>query len=79
MIPCDFLAPAQSHNPLGEHHRLLLANFLAQPEALMKGRSEKEARAEMAALAVKGADLERLVPHECFPATGRATPLSSAS
>lgn len=53
LIPCDFLAPAMSHNPLGEHHHILLSNFFAQTEALMTGRSEEEARA---ALQQKDAD-----------------------
>ncbi len=46
LIPADFLAAAQSHNPLGEHHQILLANFFAQTEALMKGRTQQEAQAE---------------------------------
>lgn len=41
LIPCDFLAPAQSHNPIGDHHQKLLANFFAQTEALMEGKTEK--------------------------------------
>ncbi|MBW2144390.1 MAG: glucose-6-phosphate isomerase [Deltaproteobacteria bacterium] len=41
LIPCDFLAPARSHNPVGKHHRILLSNFFAQTEALMKGKTEK--------------------------------------
>ncbi len=47
LIPCDFLAPAQSHNPLGQHHTLLLANFFAQTEALMRGKTAEEARDEL--------------------------------
>src|SRR6195952_594123 len=39
LIPCDFIAPAQSHNPIGEHHTLLLSNFFAQTEALMNGKT----------------------------------------
>ncbi|MEZ4670853.1 MAG: glucose-6-phosphate isomerase [Anaerolineae bacterium] len=49
LIPCDFLAAAQTHNPLGNHHELLIANFLAQTEALMKGKTGDEVRAEFAA------------------------------
>ena len=41
-IPCDFIAPAVSHNPIGEHHKILLSNFFAQTEALMNGKSRKE-------------------------------------
>ncbi|RYF10874.1 MAG: glucose-6-phosphate isomerase, partial [Flavobacteriales bacterium] len=45
LIPCDFIAPAKSHNPLGEHHTFLLSNFFAQTEALMNGKTEEEVRA----------------------------------
>ncbi|MHC1711052.1 MAG: glucose-6-phosphate isomerase [Solidesulfovibrio sp.] len=48
LIPCDFLAPARTHNPLGKHHEMLLSNFFAQTEALMRGKTEDEARAELA-------------------------------
>ena len=44
LIPCDFIAPTESHNAIGDHHRILLANFFAQPEALMKGRTLEEAK-----------------------------------
>lgn len=47
LIPCDFLAPAQSHNPIGDHHTILLSNFFAQTEALMKGKTADEVRAEL--------------------------------
>ncbi len=50
LIPCDFLAAATTHNPVGEHHAMLLANFLAQPEALMRGRTLDEVKAENPAL-----------------------------
>ena len=50
LIPCDFLAAANSHHPAGEHHALLLSNFLAQPEALMRGKTLAEVRAENPAL-----------------------------
>ena len=53
LIPCDFLAPAISHNPLGDHHPKLLANFFAQTEALMNGKTEAEARAEFGSLRQK--------------------------
>lgn len=46
MIPCDFIAPAISHNPVGEHHKILLSNFFAQTEALMNGKSKKELQQE---------------------------------
>jgi len=66
LIPCDFLAPAISHNPLGEHHKLLIANFLAQPEALMKGKTEGEVRAELVDSGLSAEDLARLVPAKMF-------------
>jgi glucose-6-phosphate isomerase len=66
LIPCDFLASVETHNPIGEHHKLLLANFFAQTEALMKGRNEAEARAELTAQGLTGAALEALVPHKIF-------------
>lgn len=66
LIPCDFLAAAQSHNPLEEHHPILLSNFLAQTEALMKGRTPEEARAELTAEGYSGEQLSRLVPAKTF-------------
>lgn len=67
MIPADFLAPAQSQNPLGEHHPILLSNFFAQTEALMKGKTEAEVRAELAKANLSERKLEQLVPHKVFP------------
>jgi glucose-6-phosphate isomerase len=67
LVPCDFLASVETHNPIGEHHTLLLANFLAQTEALMQGRSEAEARAELEAAGIKGEALAALLPHKVFP------------
>ncbi len=67
LIPCDFLAAAHSHNPMGEHHPILLSNYLAQTEALMKGRTPEEARAELIAAGYTGEQLEKLVPAKTFP------------
>lgn len=67
LIPCDFLAPAKSHNPLGEHHTLLISNFLAQTEALMRGRTTAEAREELAKAGVTGEELEQLAAAKTFP------------
>ena len=67
MIPADFLAPLHSHNALGEHHAILLANCFAQTEALMLGKSATEARAELLAQGLSGDALETLLPHKVFP------------
>ncbi len=67
LIPADFLAPARSHHPVGEHHAILIANFLAQTEALMKGKTEDEVRAELLAQGVHDEDLALLVPAKTFP------------
>ncbi len=67
LIPCDFLAAAQSQNPLGDHHTLLLSNYFAQTEALMKGRTPDEARAELVKEGHTGATLEMLVAAKTFP------------
>lgn len=67
MVPADFLAPAHSHNPLGDHHAILLSNFFAQTQALMKGKNAAEARAELEAAGVSGSELEALLPHKVFP------------
>ena len=66
LIPCDFLAAVNSHNPLGEHHPILLSNFLAQTEALMKGKTFEEARAELAAQGYSGTQLETLAAAKTF-------------
>jgi glucose-6-phosphate isomerase len=57
----------ESHNPIGEHHAILLSNFFAQTEALMKGKTAEEARAELEAAGMKGAALKALLPHKVFP------------
>ncbi len=66
LIPCDFLAPAQSHNPVGDHHRILLSNFFAQTEALMKGKTEDEVRVELESQGMSDEKIERLLPHKVF-------------
>jgi glucose-6-phosphate isomerase len=67
LIPCDFLAAAESQTPLGDHHAKLLANFFAQTEALAFGKSEAEARAELAGQGLAGEALAALLPHKVFP------------
>ncbi|MGD8743305.1 MAG: glucose-6-phosphate isomerase [Granulosicoccaceae bacterium] len=66
LIPCDFIAPVESHNPVGEHHAILLSNFFAQTEALMKGKTADEARAELEAEGMSGEALLALLPHKVF-------------
>lgn len=66
LIPCDFLAAAQTHNPLGEHHLMLLSNFLAQPEALMRGKDEAEVHAELLAAGLSEAEIAFQLPHRVF-------------
>jgi glucose-6-phosphate isomerase len=66
IIPCDFIAPAQSHNPLGEHHMLLISNFLAQTEALMNGKSIDEVKAELKASGKTEEEIEKLAPFKGF-------------
>jgi glucose-6-phosphate isomerase len=67
LIPCDFLAAAQSHNPRGDHHLILLSNYLAQTEALMKGKTPEEVRLELAAQGMTEAEIAALTPHKTFP------------
>ncbi|KAJ8002856.1 hypothetical protein DPEC_G00163310 [Dallia pectoralis] len=68
MIPADFLIPAQTQHPIRDslHHRILMANFLAQTEALMKGKTSDEARVELEATGLQGPELEKLLPHKVF-------------
>lgn len=67
LIPCDFLAPAISHNPISDHHVKLLSNFFAQTEALMNGKTEAEVRAELESSGKSQAEIEALVPFKVFP------------
>ncbi|XP_035894047.1 glucose-6-phosphate isomerase isoform X1 [Anopheles stephensi] len=68
LIPCDFIAPVQTHNPVenGAMHTILLANYLAQTEALMMGKSADQARAELEKAGLAGDALEKLLPHKVF-------------
>jgi len=66
LIPCDFIAPAISHNPVGDHHVKLLSNFFAQTEALMNGKSLEEVEAEMEKGGKSSAEIEKLAPHKVF-------------
>jgi glucose-6-phosphate isomerase len=66
IIPCDFIAPAVSHNETGEHHAILLSNVFAQSEALMKGKTFEEAKAELVEAGIEGEKLEMLSNHKVF-------------
>jgi glucose-6-phosphate isomerase len=67
LVPADFLAPVDTLNPVGEHHELLISNFFAQTEALMRGKTAEEARAELEVEGLGGEELEALLPHKVFP------------
>jgi len=66
LIPCDFIAPAISHNPTGEHHEILLSNFFAQTQALMKGKTEQEMIEELRASGASDEKMMRFVPFRVF-------------
>ncbi|MDX8382382.1 MAG: glucose-6-phosphate isomerase [Ghiorsea sp.] len=66
LVPCDFIAPIQTKNPVGRHHPILLSNYFAQTEALMLGKTEEAVRAELEAKGLTGKALEDLVPHQVF-------------
>jgi glucose-6-phosphate isomerase len=66
MIPCDFIAPVQSHNPIGDHHPKLLSNFFAQTEALMNGKTEQEAEAELKKAGLTTEEIAKLLPFKVF-------------
>jgi glucose-6-phosphate isomerase len=67
LIPCDFLAAVNAHHELAEQQRILFSNYLAQSEALMRGKTGDEARAELAAEGLCSGTLEDLLPHKVFP------------
>jgi glucose-6-phosphate isomerase len=73
LVPCDFLAPFESHNPLGKHHDVLLANFFAQTEALMRGKTPEEVHAELEPLKLPPDRLKQLVRHKTFPGSRPTT------
>ena len=67
LIPCDFIAPAQTHNPIGDHHDKLLSNFFAQTEALMNGKDEKMVEEELLKAGKGLEEVARLAPFRIFP------------
>lgn len=66
LIPCDFIAPAQSHHPYENQHTLLLSNFFAQTEALMFGKTREEALEELQAQGKTKEEVEALLPYKVF-------------
>lgn len=66
LIPCDFIAPAQTHNVLADHHAKLLSNFFAQTEALAFGKSKEEVEAEFVQAGKNLADVQNIVPFKVF-------------
>jgi len=66
VIPCDFIAPAKSHNPIGDHHDKLMSNYFAQTEALLNGKSEKIVVEELKAAGKSEAEIESLSPFKVF-------------
>jgi glucose-6-phosphate isomerase len=66
LIPCDFIAPAISHNPVGDHHKKLLSNFFAQTEALMNGKTKEEVTEELQAFGMSSEESRKLAPYKVF-------------
>ncbi len=66
LIPCDFLAPAKSQNPVGDHHPKLLSNFFAQTEALMNGKTREEVEQELKEQGKTSEEIEALAPFKVF-------------
>ena len=67
LVPCDFLAAAEPQNPVADQHQILLSNCFAQTEALMRGKTADEARAELEAAGLPADDIKDLLPHKIFP------------
>lgn len=66
LIPCDFLAPALSHNPIADHHKKLMANYFAQTEALMNGKTADEVKTELQEQSLSETDIAKLLPFKVF-------------
>ncbi|OIP99221.1 MAG: glucose-6-phosphate isomerase [Zetaproteobacteria bacterium CG2_30_46_52] len=66
IIPCDFIAPIETQNPIADHHEKLLSNFFAQTEALMVGRSADKARQNLEAKGLSAEEINLLIPHQTF-------------
>jgi glucose-6-phosphate isomerase len=66
LIPCDFIVPAQTHNPIGDHHLKLISNFFAQTEALMNGKTDEEAQKELEKGGSTAEEIAKLLPFKIF-------------
>jgi glucose-6-phosphate isomerase len=66
LIPCDFIAPAVSHNPVGDHHEILLSNFFAQTQALMQGKTAAEVTAELKKAGRPAGEIRKVLPYRVF-------------
>ena len=66
LIPCDFIAPAISHNPSSDHHEKLLSNFFAQTEALMRGKTVEEVQAELTTAGMSKEEISFHLPFRVF-------------
>jgi glucose-6-phosphate isomerase len=75
VIPCDFLVAAEPHEAMADHHAKLIANCFAQSEALMRGKTETEVRAELAAKGLSPDAIDALAPHKVFPGNRPSTTL----
>lgn len=67
LIPCDFIAPAQTHHPIGDHHEKLLSNFFAQTQALLEGKSANQVKEELKKQGLPAAEIKKLLPYKIFP------------
>jgi glucose-6-phosphate isomerase len=67
LIPADYIAMIENKHPIGEHQTILLANFFAQTEALMRGKNEQEVTAELQAYGLNERQIKQLMPHKIFP------------
>jgi glucose-6-phosphate isomerase len=67
LIPCDFIAPAQTHNPIGDHHEKLLSNFFAQTQALLEGKSSDQVKSELIKQGLSTTAIKKLLPFKVFP------------
>jgi glucose-6-phosphate isomerase len=66
LIPADFIAPAMSHNPIGDHHKMLMSNFFAQTEALMNGKTKEEVISEFVKAGRCQTEIDFLTPFKVF-------------